>query len=85
LAYAYVYYPSGGWRWVLSPWVLGWGPRPYWGAWGVARFGWYSHPWFRVGVYNARVWRQQGYRGHYYYSRGYARGYEHGYAHGHRR
>lgn len=46
VAYAYVYYPSFGWRWVSSPWVFGVGPAPYWGARGRVAFAWYAHPWF---------------------------------------
>jgi hypothetical protein len=49
-AYEYAYYPNSGWRWVYSPWVLGWGPSPYWGRVGPRRYVWYTHPWFRVGV-----------------------------------
>ena len=49
-AYEYVYYPNGGWRWVYAPWVLGWGPSPYWGRLGPRSYVWYSRPWFRVGV-----------------------------------
>jgi hypothetical protein len=56
LAYTYVYGPGLGWRWALSPWVLGWGPRPWWGVRSYRRFVWYAHPWFRVGVYRPRVW-----------------------------
>ncbi len=47
--YMYVYYPSYGWTWVTAPWIFGWGPSPYWGAWGVHHFAWYSRPWFRGG------------------------------------
>jgi hypothetical protein len=46
--YMFVYYPTSGWRWVVAPWVFGWGPRPYWGPWGRAHFVWYAHPWFRM-------------------------------------
>jgi hypothetical protein len=49
-AYEYAYYPNGGWRWVNAPWVLGWGPSPYWGRLGPRHYVWYSRPWFRVGV-----------------------------------
>jgi hypothetical protein len=49
-AYMYVYSTGYGWRWVLSPWVIGLGPRPWWGAPGVARFAWYAHPWFHAGL-----------------------------------
>jgi len=45
-AYAYVYYPAHGWLWVRAPWVLGVGPRPYWGRWGPVGFAWYARPWF---------------------------------------
>ena len=62
-AYEYAYYPNGGWRWVYAPWVLGWGPSPYWGHYGPHRYVWYSHPWFRVGVVHRgpvyhRRWRR---------------------------
>ena len=50
LAYSYVYYPSFGWRWVVAPWVLGFGVAPRWGVYGPARFAWHVRPWFRVGV-----------------------------------
>jgi len=66
-AYTYVYYPSYGWEWIASPWVLGVGPYPYWGPLGPVRFAWYVHPWFRP----HRVYY---YRHPYYYHRGY-RGY----------
>jgi hypothetical protein len=49
--YMYVYYPTNGWRWVSAPWVYGWGPRPYWGMYGVRRYVWYAHPWFKVSDY----------------------------------
>ena len=26
--YMYVYYPAGGWSWVVAPWLWGWGPLP---------------------------------------------------------
>jgi len=57
--YQYIYYPVYGWRWMVAPWVYGWGPQPYWGAWGCRYFGWYSRPWFRVGGY----WGWGGYHG----------------------
>ena len=47
----YVYYPAYGWRWVVSPWVYGYGPQPRWGRAGPTVFVWYAHPWFRVGGY----------------------------------
>ena len=50
IAYSYVYYPTFGWRWVVAPWVLGFGMAPRWGGPGPARFSWYTRPWFRVGV-----------------------------------
>ncbi|MBS2029337.1 MAG: hypothetical protein JST54_15655 [Deltaproteobacteria bacterium] len=49
--YSYVYYPVYGWRWVVAPWVYGWGPAPYWGAWGPRYYVWYSRPWFHRGGY----------------------------------
>ena len=52
-------YPVYGWRWVVAPWVYGYGPAPYWGVWGPRYFAWYAHPWFRVGGY----WGWGGYRG----------------------
>jgi hypothetical protein len=59
VSYAYVYQPSFGWRWVLSPWVFGVGPEPRWGAVGRARFAWYAHPWFhnRGGAYHGAAHR----------------------------
>jgi hypothetical protein len=39
----YVYYPSVGWSWVVAPWIWGWGPQPYFGIYGYARFGWYGY------------------------------------------
>jgi hypothetical protein len=64
-AYEYVYYPSVGWEWISAPWVIGIGPRPYWGRVGPVRFAWYAHPWFRP----HRVYYHRGYYGHPY-SRG---------------
>jgi hypothetical protein len=46
LAYQYVYYPAFGWRWVVAPWVLGFGAAPYWGRLGPGHFHWYAHPRF---------------------------------------
>lgn len=39
--HAYVYYPSRGWRWVSSPWVVGAGPFPYFGANGPHAYDWF--------------------------------------------
>lgn len=50
VAYTFAYYPAAGWRWLSAPWILGFGPRPYWGSMGMGRFAWYAHPWFRVGA-----------------------------------
>jgi len=72
-AFTYAYYPRYGWRWLPAPWVLGWGPRPYWGHYGYNRFAWHERPWFRVGVYRPEVWTHWGH------------GYGHGYAYGHER
>jgi hypothetical protein len=49
LSYMFVFYPRFGWRWVVAPWVLGFGPAPFWGAHGPAHFVWYMRP-FRIGV-----------------------------------
>ena len=59
----YVYQPRLGWRWVGAPWVIGVGPAPFWGRVGPARFAWYAHPWFGVGV-------RHGWWGPHYYRRG---------------
>jgi hypothetical protein len=46
--YAYVYYPAySSWTWVAAPWVWGFGPWPFFGVFGPARFGWYGHGWWR--------------------------------------
>jgi hypothetical protein len=50
VAHAYVYRPVSGWRWGLAPWVLRFGPIPYWGASGPQHFAWYAHPWFRIAM-----------------------------------
>jgi hypothetical protein len=65
-AYAYVYYPAGGWTWIRAPWVIGIGPRPYWGPAGPVRFVWYAHPWFhpRRVYYYRRPYYHRGYRGY---------------------
>jgi hypothetical protein len=46
VAYEFVYYPGFGWRWVVAPWVLSIGPRPYF-VHGPVHFAWYARPWFR--------------------------------------
>jgi hypothetical protein len=56
LAFMYGYYPSMGWRWMASPWVLGYGPTPYWGHYGCVHFAWYGRPWFRPGAYRPAAW-----------------------------
>ena len=61
-AYSYVYYPAVGWEWISAPWVIGIGPRPYWGVYGPGRFAWYAHPWFHP--------RRAYYYGHPRYYRG---------------
>jgi hypothetical protein len=38
----YVYYPDGGWCWVVAPWLWGWGPMPYFGLWGPRYYGWFG-------------------------------------------
>jgi hypothetical protein len=52
--YAYAYYPAFGWRWLGAPWVGGWGPRPYFGPYGAARFGWYHQGYVSHPVYGYR-------------------------------
>jgi hypothetical protein len=47
VAYSYAFYPHFGWRWISSPWVLGFGPSPYWGRPGPVHFAWYGRPSFR--------------------------------------
>ncbi len=67
-AYAYVYYPRYGWSWIHAPWVIGVGPRPYWGRLGPVRFAWYAHPWFhprRVYYYRPYYHPHRVYRYHY--------------------
>jgi len=70
----YVYYPTVGWCWVVAPWIWGWGPQPYFGIYGTARYGWYG--------YGYGHW--YGYRGAYanWYGRGYWTG-GHWYGTGH--
>jgi hypothetical protein len=46
VAYTYAYYPRFGWRWISSPWVVGYGPSPFWGRLGPVHFAWYGHPRF---------------------------------------
>lgn len=49
--YAYVYYPTLGWRWLAAPWVIGSGPYPHFGTHGPFAYAWYRglhqarHPW----------------------------------------
>jgi hypothetical protein len=59
LAYEYAYDPASGWGWLESPWVLGYGPWPYWGTYGYGRYAWYAHPWFHAGFYRG-AWGQYG-------------------------
>jgi hypothetical protein len=62
--YTYLYTPSYGWTWYVSPW--GWGPYHY--------GGWYRHPWHPVGwhshwVAHPHVVVHLGYGGGHYYHR----------------
>ncbi len=50
VGYMFVFYPRFGWRWVVAPWVLGFGVEPFWGPSGPIYFEWFAHPWFRVGT-----------------------------------
>jgi hypothetical protein len=61
--YQYVYEPTIGWTWVAAPWIWGWGPWPYFGPFGPARFGWWGHrgwhrPW--PGTFPQRPWMARG-------------------------
>jgi hypothetical protein len=66
----YVYFPAYGWRWCVAPWVWGVGPRPYFGVYGWARFGWYGHGyghWYGfhpAPVWAGRSWGHPGWYGH---------------------
>ncbi len=81
--YMYVYGPALGWSWVVAPWLWGYGPQPYFGSYGYARFGWYGGGWgtrwagwggpYRGGYGGYRNWYGGGYRG------GYGGGYRGGY------
>jgi hypothetical protein len=42
-AYAYVYYPAFGWRWLAAPWVIGSGRYPHFGDHGPFAFAWYRN------------------------------------------
>ncbi|MBI5549282.1 MAG: hypothetical protein HY901_35805 [Deltaproteobacteria bacterium] len=69
----YAYYPAYGWRWIVAPWVFNFGPRPYWGVHGPARFAWHARPWFRVSHGHG------GYRHRYEAARVYGHHESHGY------
>lgn len=59
--YAYVYYPSYGWRWLAAPWVVGSGPYPYFGVRGPFAYRWYRglrHSHHPMAVHYARLHRQ---------------------------
>jgi hypothetical protein len=61
LAYSYVFYPTFGWRWVVAPWVLGFGVAPYWGPLGVTHFGWRARPRFVAPTpFRGRGWTGMG-------------------------
>lgn len=55
---AFVYHPMYGWRWVLAPWVWGWGLVPFYGSNGPWPFAWYRGP-----TYVHAGWRRAGYPG----------------------
>lgn len=61
----YVYYPEGGWCWVIAPWLWGWGSMPYFGLLGPRYFGWYGHGlghWYGFADrYGHRGWSGRGY------------------------
>ena len=50
----YLYLPAIGWGWAVAPWILGWGPQPFFGVHGYAYYPWYS----------------RGYGGRWYFYRG---------------
>jgi hypothetical protein len=57
----YVYFPAYGWRWCVAPWVWGIGPRPFFGVYGWARFGWYGRGYGRwYGFHGGPVWAGRG-------------------------
>jgi len=57
----YVFFPAYGWRWVAAPWVWGVGPRPWFGVYGFARFGWYGRGFGRwYGFRSGPVWTGRG-------------------------
>jgi hypothetical protein len=69
----YVYFPSYGWRWVVAPWVWGIGPRPYFGVYGWARYGWYGHGFGRwYGFRGGPVWAGRGWGHPGWYNPGHA-------------
>lgn len=45
--YVFAYYPIFGWTWLAAPWVWGFGPWPFFGVVGPARFAWFVHGWWR--------------------------------------
>ncbi|MBC7794239.1 MAG: hypothetical protein H7Z43_11075 [Clostridia bacterium] len=51
----YVYRPVTGWSWLVAPWVISVGPRPYWGNYGPYRYSYYAHPWFRARLHRGSV------------------------------
>ena len=38
--YEYAYCPGQGWTWLSAPWVIGWGPYPYYGTLGAGNYAW---------------------------------------------
>lgn len=46
--YMFVWRPAYGWRWLVAPWVWGYGPWPYFGIGGSIHFAWYGHGWWRT-------------------------------------
>ena len=65
-AYAYVYYPAGGWTWIRAPWVIGIGPRPYWGPAGSGALRMVRAPMVSPAprIYYRRPYYHRGYRGY---------------------
>jgi hypothetical protein len=67
--YAWAYYPRFGWRWVSAPWVVGYGPSPFWGRRGPVHFAWYGQPRFHGYVHVG--FGRPGYRGPVYHAPAY--------------
>jgi hypothetical protein len=45
--YQYAWQVGIGWTWFAAPWVVGWGPWPFFGVAGAVGFAWYGWGWWR--------------------------------------